>query len=340
MPDYSEINQALQFLDPNCPREYWVNVAGGIKNALGPDGLELFDSWSQGGATYDTSAVKATFKSTNGCVPVEWIFKQAISNGFKPAEKTLTPAEKKARQKQETQQRAQRLQREQEERDLQQQWHTRVQRFCNETLLPRLVRAGNSKYLTSKKINAFEIYFVPNGLGVVLDSEKQSIDLLKGRDVCQPYFDKKNRPDHIWFAYFSRGTIAVPLSDEFGALHNFQFIFAAGKKTFIKHGRKKGLFHAFGDFSQGYPVVICEGYATACSCFMATGWPCVVAFDCGNLMPVAQVIGHQHPDAKIIIAGDDDADTEGNPGRTKAAEAAQAVGGVTVFPKFVRAVNG
>src|SRR5690606_15118170 len=125
-----------------------------------------------------------------------------------------------------------------------------------------------------------------------------------------------------------------------GALWNYQFIFAAGKKKFIKHGRKKGLFHRFGDFTSSLPILIGEGYATMASCHMATGWPCVVAFDCGNLLPVATTIRDLYPSTQLIIAGDDDVLTEGNPGRAKALEAAKAVGGCAVFPQFEDASHG
>lgn len=41
-----------------------------------------------------------------------------------------------------------------------------------------------------------------------------------------------------------------------------------------------------------------------------------------------------YPDVEIVITADDDHQTEGNPGRTAAAGAAKAVGGVVVFPMF------
>ena len=40
------------------------------------------------------------------------------------------------------------------------------------------------------------------------------------------------------------------------------------------------------------------------------------------------------PDSHIIIAGDDDHQTGGNPGKTKAEEAAAAVSASVVFPDF------
>ena len=60
----------------------------------------------------------------------------------------------------------------------------------------------------------------------------------------------------------------------------------------------------------------------------------VAAFDCGNLMDVAQVVRANMPKAIIIIAGDNDRNTPGNPGLTKARAAAIAVGGKLLIPQF------
>ena len=42
-------------------------------------------------------------------------------------------------------------------------------------------------------------------------------------------------------------------------------------------------------------ALIAEGYATAASLHEATGLPVIVAFDAGNLLPVAQAIHKRYP---------------------------------------------
>ncbi|MBK7514284.1 MAG: toprim domain-containing protein [Betaproteobacteria bacterium] len=83
-------------------------------------------------------------------------------------------------------------------------------------------------------------------------------------------------------------------------------------------------------------LLLAEGYATAASLHEATGRPVCVAFDAGNLAPVARVLRGRFPDALIVVRGDDDRDTEArtgrNPGRAKATEAAKLARGVAVFP--------
>ena len=81
-------------------------------------------------------------------------------------------------------------------------------------------------------------------------------------------------------------------------------------------------------------LLLCEGFATACSLHQATGYPVCVCFSAGNLKPVAEMVRKSAftSSARLLICGDDDTQTEVNPGRTKATEAAQAVAAGVVFP--------
>jgi len=81
-------------------------------------------------------------------------------------------------------------------------------------------------------------------------------------------------------------------------------------------------------------IVIGEGFATCASIHEATGYAVAVAFDCGNLEPVARAIRVQFPDLALVVAADDDASTEGNPGLTKATGAARATGVRLGIPDF------
>ena len=123
--------------------------------------------------------------------------------------------------------------------------------------------------------------------------------------------------------------LLVPIRDTAGTLHSLQTITQDGDKRFLPYGRKKGCFHTIGKFDPARPIVICEGFATGASIHEATGLCVVVAFDAGSLLPVAQGIRAACPPAtKLILAADNDTTTEGNPGLTKATEAARTVAGV------------
>lgn len=88
-------------------------------------------------------------------------------------------------------------------------------------------------------------------------------------------------------------------------------------------------------------IGIAEGFATAASVHEATGFPVAVAFDCGNLLPVAGALRKRYPGARIILCADDDwqrvNQQTGEPeniGIIKAHEAAEAVGGIVAAPRF------
>ena len=75
-----------------------------------------------------------------------------------------------------------------------------------------------------------------------------------------------------------------------------------------------------------------EGLATAASIHAATGFAVAVAFDAGNLTPVTASLRARFPQAQIVVCADDDTGTEGNPGLTKATEAARLSGAALAVP--------
>jgi len=125
--------------------------------------------------------------------------------------------------------------------------------------------------------------------------------------------------------------LVIPMRDG-QELHSLQFISGDGSKRFLTGGRVSGCY-----FSIGKPegvLCIAEGYATAASIHEATGYAVAVAFNAGNLLPVAHALRARFPDLRLVLCADDDAKNEGNPGLTKAQEAAQAVGGFLAVPEF------
>lgn len=137
-------------------------------------------------------------------------------------------------------------------------------------------------------------------------------------------------------------SLVIPMMDVQGNYHGLQLIYPKGHPKRAKTGRNKdfwpaglakaGHFHTIGVIRD--LVLIAEGYATAATLFEATGIPTVVAFDAGNLQPVAVAIHKRYKHARILICADDDFQTEGNPGISKASAAALAVGGAWIAPQF------
>jgi putative DNA primase/helicase len=131
--------------------------------------------------------------------------------------------------------------------------------------------------------------------------------------------------------------LLVPLCDWAGNLHTLQTIQPDGTKLFLKGGSPKGRFHWIRCGQETGPVVyVCEGFATGSTVHAATGGkPVCVAINCGNLGPVCEVLRHHLPKTRIVVCADDDRETPGNPGLTKAMEAARAIRARIAIPRFI-----
>ncbi len=81
-------------------------------------------------------------------------------------------------------------------------------------------------------------------------------------------------------------------------------------------------------------VVIAEGYATTATIAKHGKVSVLAAYDSENLLSVATAIRERWSDKMIVIAGDDDHQSENNSGREKALAAAKSVGGVAIFLRF------
>ena len=125
-------------------------------------------------------------------------------------------------------------------------------------------------------------------------------------------------------------TLLIPLRDTAGKLHSLQTITPDGDKRF--KGRMKGCYHSFG--KPAGRIIVCEGYATGASIHEATGDAVAVSFNAGNVGLIATALHKKYPELTLVMAADDDHQTPGNPGMTAAKQAALAVGGFVVVPRF------
>ncbi|AMM13346.1 hypothetical protein AX768_03690 [Burkholderia sp. PAMC 28687] len=133
--------------------------------------------------------------------------------------------------------------------------------------------------------------------------------------------------------------IMVPLRDADGVLRSAQYIQPDGKKTFKSGGIVAGSFCTVGaGLNPSTPLLVCEGWATACTLRQATGYPVAAAMSAGNLMAVCTALREKYPGRSIIVCGDDDF-TPGNPGRTAAQAAALAINGAVAQPTFSKRTN-
>jgi len=131
-----------------------------------------------------------------------------------------------------------------------------------------------------------------------------------------------------------KGVLIIPLQNIKGEYRSFQRIYENGSKSFFSGGQKKSCFFKIGKIDK--QVIICEGFSTAVSIYEATKIATLAAMDAGNLQSVAQAIRDSYSDRLvIIIAGDDDALRDDNPGRRYATKAAETTGAKVIFPRFI-----
>lgn len=128
-------------------------------------------------------------------------------------------------------------------------------------------------------------------------------------------------------------TLLVPLMLD-GQVVNLQCIYPDGSKRFLRGGRVNACYSPIGLITPDQPVYVCEGWATGATLYAETGTAIACAMNAGNILAVARQLQRQHRGDLLIIAGDDDRMTKGNPGRTAAVKAAATLGCGLVFPPW------
>ncbi|AYN29011.1 DUF927 domain-containing protein [Buttiauxella sp. 3AFRM03] len=145
------------------------------------------------------------------------------------------------------------------------------------------------------------------------------------------------------FPVLHNSSLLLSLVDEFGDITAAQIITPQGEKRLVSGSAKRGAFYVADTSANVWPeppaVIIVEGLATALSIhLMRPDVMVVCAVDAGNLLPVAQVMRREYPQAQIIIAADNDhhggASETGatNTGKIAAEKAALSVAGWVALP--------
>lgn len=127
--------------------------------------------------------------------------------------------------------------------------------------------------------------------------------------------------------------LLIPVYNEDKQLTGCQFIYADGTKKFLTGTKKKGSFHFLipKDFNKDDVQIVCivEGWANGVTVLMAMDCLVFIAFDCGNLLAVAELARRKYPHALIVMCADIEPDKTGI---KAASEAANAVNGVAAIP--------
>lgn len=297
---------ALYCLDPNCDRDTWVKYAMCLKHEFGEAGFDLWDEWSSQSDKYSASTARSTWKSirADGKRTIGSLFFDAKERGWKNEDKRKMPnnAEIEARKAAAAARAEQAAKEEAEAHAKSAAWAQRLwdaAQPCESH--PYLERKGVAAY--GLRIGAWE-----------------RID-----------------PDTGELVVVAKNALLVPICDRQRKLWSLQGIFVDpnAKKMYLKGGAKLGHFHVIGKpqkRDERLVFILAEGYATGASVHAATGHMVLVCFDVANLMSVAKALREKQPEAWIVLAADNDTETEGNPGVTAACKAAKEVGGLVAVP--------
>ncbi|ERS88390.1 topoisomerase [Marinobacter sp. C1S70] len=152
-------------------------------------------------------------------------------------------------------------------------------------------------------------------------------------DPMHPYLQRKGIQPHR--ARQKGRELVLLLADFTGKAWSLQTIDEAGGKRLMAGGKKAGNFIVVDGPDYPARVLICEGWATGCTLAEIDPAALVLAaVDCGNLQAVATGARNRWPDADLIVCGDDDRQTPGNPGAAAAKAAALAAGARFALPHW------
>lgn len=143
-----------------------------------------------------------------------------------------------------------------------------------------------------------------------------------------PYLKKKGIKAHG--VLLDADKIVIPMGNKDG-VWSYQSITFDGAKKFPYQAKKTGTYF---EIKGSGAIFIAEGYATAATIHEATGGAVYVAFDAGNLLPVAKEVRALNPDAQITICADNDAFGKINVGMEKGRKAAIEINALFIYPEF------
>lgn len=290
------VESAIHSISPE-DRDTWIKVGMALKGEFGDAAYTIWDAWSQSGSSYNEQSARSSWKSfkSGGSITIGTFIHLATLHGFTFPKEELTPEQKLERQ-QAAEQRKKDARRQQALQREEDKRNAREAALRAEQMWSdRLLPEGNAGYLSVKNVKAYGLRYSPKGSAV------------------------------------------LPLVDNENKVHGLQFLRPNGDKRFWPKGMKvTGHYFQIGPdpVSADSPIIESESYGTGASIHEATGHTVFVAFNAGNLMAVAKCIKERFPRNQLIVAADDDYQTQGNPGVTKARKVIKKYNGMMAIPVF------
>ncbi len=266
-------------------RDVWVRMGMAVKSELGNDGFDLWDDWSRLSDGYQPAAAKSVWKSFKAGGRISI---GSLFHAARAAGWRDDAEHAKPSQEEIAQRRAVREAKDAAER-VSRDRRAKIAAMRAGALWASASTLGSSAYLVRKGVSPESVRFLPDGSLVV-----PMIRYDQPRDK---------------------------------ALVGAQVIAPDGSKRFTPGTAKQGSACRLGLPVVGQPVLLCEGMATGLTIREAISrrFPVFVAFDAGNLYPVAEILRSTLPGSVILVCADDDWQTKGNPGISKAKQLVKSI---------------
>lgn len=309
MRDTERARSALAFLN-YADRDVWVKAAMALKSEFGEDGFEIWDSWGSQHDKHSPGAAKSTWKSIKpgGKVNFGSLIFDAKAAGWKDDSNYKKPSKAEIDARNAAAAARAKLAAEQEAAE-----HAEAA-LRAQAIWDAATPATDHPYLARKGVAAHGLRVGPWQL-----TRKDTGEIVT---ICP-------------------NALLVPIYDRTRKLQSLQAIFPEQSKIlkrdkdYLKNGNKHGNFLPIGKpvYVDDCPVfILAEGYATGASVHACTGHMVLVCFDTSNLPAVALALRARMADAIIIVAADNDTETEGNPGLKAANKAKDAAGCLIAVP--------
>ena len=167
-----------------------------------------------------------------------------------------------------------------------------------------------SKNMSPEQSEKFRVEFErqkkENYEKVILEREQarlKAADFIQGCKTSKDHaysIKKKMAGTHL----IHEDCLIVPYEDIEGNLSTYERIMSDGSKRSQSGGKRKGCFSRKGKLQDADTIYLCEGYATACTIYEATGKPTLGCGSVNNIIGVAAQLKIRYPTAKLCLCQD------------------------------------
>lgn len=311
------VEKALSHLPNHLPRNDWFKIACALKKEFGEDAKALFLRWSENGNKDDRQNAKSTWKSaTAGRTTIKTLYYFARQYGYTEESVSISNQEYAKQQQKRAKRKVEQANREADAQLAKEIAQRRAKLAINE-VIPLLspANANSTPYCRKKQCDGRGAYTLTS----------HHIQPTKTTKYIYPFYDIKEM------------ALVIPFQNHQGTYTSAQCIYGSDSKKRVIKGSAKKNTYAYLDLAPmpntTDTIYTGEGYATVNSAMQADHQAFgVMAKDAEDLPIVAKLIRERHPNANIIIVGDND---KSGVGQDKAKEAAEEYANDLIIPEWI-----